>query len=192
VVIFLLLSLCACNSPSNNQTVAQVTSTLTQPVELPASTIPPTPIPFTPPAMQTAIWAALTKDAKQADATSTSVAQTQSVTKTPKPADATATAFAAYRPLSWQEMQTCGEDLPLGEKVKVTGTVFEVFGEDEITLDYAGTNKSVYIILSEGVFSDVEKDDHLIVYGTVSEINWDDGRGGGSCTPYLFADFYTK
>ena len=99
---------------------------------------------------------------------------------------------AEYKPIATRELLTY-PDNHTGEKVRVSGQVFNVLGGDGVLQMYpTGSTDGIYVDMEDS-FNNLYVDDRITVYGTVGGYKCFTNKAGGEvCQPLIEDAFYSK
>lgn len=101
------------------------------------------------------------------------------------------TEIASYATIDWRELTTYPEN-HIGEKVRVSGRIFNIVDTIVLQMYVSGTQEPVYVEVLKG-FSGLYEDDSIVVYGTIrGKKCFTNQLGGQVCQPHIYAAFYTK
>jgi cytoskeletal protein RodZ len=141
---------------------------------------------------QTATVDARNATATQAasDKTATAEAINANRTATAQVLSAQATKIAEYATIPWKDLVTY-PDKYKGQKVKVSGQVFNINGDTELQMWIGDGSEAVYVQMSDS-FSDIYEHSWIIVYGTVEGENCGTNAFGGTVCQTLLLDAFYK
>lgn len=101
------------------------------------------------------------------------------------------TQMASYGTIDWRELTTYPNN-HIGEKVRVSGNVFNIVSGTRFQMWISGTQEAVVVDYIIG-FDDLFENTSVVVYGEVKGTEcFTNQLGGQVCQPWLSAQFYTK
>jgi hypothetical protein len=166
------------------------------PTKTPTNTRTPTPTKTNtstplPPATQTALAVAASKTQVMLDAYATQTARAADITATASEKSRWSTQIAPYVQIDIRELLNYPNN-HIGEKVVITGRVFNIAGDRDFQMYYDWSYDAIYVKTRSNL-SELYEDNYVTVYGTIGgEECFNNAYGAQICQPLLEDAFWVK
>jgi hypothetical protein len=182
------ITLTSTTVPTNTRTPRPTKTITNTRTPRPTPTDTPTPLP---PATQTALAVIARQTQVMLNAQATQTARAGNITATVVARNKWATQIAPYGQISRGELISYANSHK-GEKIVITGRVFNIVSSVEFQMYYDWTYDAIYV-RTRVPFSELYENNFLTVYGTIGgEECFKNAYGADICQPLLEDAFYVK